>query len=333
MLDCRNSMIGGNSPGAQRAAVQPFCTASQLVALLQGVGLVWDVVQLTPGAMRGRFSLNQRKHVAVMTLECDQSLFVCGERNKNYVGVCFDSSVPYGRHVVRGQPIMPCSIYGFNENVSDVFFRTDAGCKIIFVIFKKSRVLTLSSLEGGHHLCEALDSSDSAQLDPKLFGSLRRQVNLASMPGVADAVDMSCELLEAGLLEVFAPTCKINLHSLGSESFRVGLMKELIGWGLQNPHDAITLDHLSSLLFASRTTISHSCREVFGLGPMALLKQIRLQQVQSALSSPELQDYIGLNKVQDIALHYGFQSRNHFARDYRKSFGECPRQTMSRCMR
>ena len=46
-----------------------------------------------------------------------------------------------------------------------------------------------------------------------------------------------------------------------------------------------------------------------------MLKQIRLSQVQHALSSQEVQHSIGGNTVHEIAFHYGFQSRNHFARD------------------
>lgn len=232
--------------------------------------------------------------------------------------------------MVRGQPVAPFTIYGFNENVKDFFSRLDAGGKINFVLFDKPRVLALSALEGGCHLSDALNASDSARLDPALFKTLQHQASFIASTGLTQSSDFNCEFLEAGLLEFFAPTCKTSLNPLSSHGFRTGLMNDCIGWGLQNPHDAITLDRLSSLLFASRTTISHSCREIFGLGPMALLKQIRLQQVQCALSNPELQDRIGLNKVLGIARHYGFQSLNHFARDYRTSFGESPRETMAR---
>lgn len=50
---------------------------------------------------------------------------------------------------------------------------------------------------------------------------------------------------------------------------------------------------------------------------MALLEQIRLSQVHHALSSPEVQQTIGGNTMHEIDCHYGFQSRNYFARDYR----------------
>ena len=48
------------------------------------------------------------------------------------------------------------------------------------------------------------------------------------------------------------------------------------------------------------------------------------------LSSPEVEQTIGGNTVHEIACHYGFQSRNHFARDFRNQFGESPSATLQR---
>ena len=42
------------------------------------------------------------------------------------------------------------------------------------------------------------------------------------------------------------------------------------------------------------------------------------------LSSPEVQQTIGGNTVHEIACHYRFQSRNHFARDFRNQFSVNP---------
>ena len=57
---------------------------------------------------------------------------------------------------------------------------------------------------------------------------------------------------------------------------------------------------------------------------------IQTNQEQYALSSPEVQQAIGGSTVHEIACHYGFQSRNHFARDYRNQFGESPSATLQR---
>ena len=66
------------------------------------------------------------------------------------------------------------------------------------------------------------------------------------------------------------------------------------------------------------------------LETMTLMKNIRLGQVQLALSHPEIRKRIGHQTVRSISSHYGFQSRNHFARDYRLFFGESPSATLQR---
>ena len=66
------------------------------------------------------------------------------------------------------------------------------------------------------------------------------------------------------------------------------------------------------------------------LETMTLMKNIRLGQVQLALSHPEIRERIGDQTVRGISAHYGFQSRNHFARDYRLFFGESPSATLQR---
>ncbi|RNC87573.1 MAG: AraC family transcriptional regulator [Synechococcus sp. YX04-3] len=38
----------------------------------------------------------------------------------------------------------------------------------------------------------------------------------------------------------------------------------------------------------------------------------------------------GFITVQAVATHFGFSSRNHFARDYRQLFGEAPSETLQR---
>ena len=105
-------------------------------------------------------------------------------------------------------------------------------------------------------------------------------------------------------------------------------MKDLLSWGHANPTQVIKLQDLTRNIFASRSAIVQNCRATFGMGPMALLKQIRLGQVQLALSNTDVQRRIGCFTVQSIAAYYGFASRNHFARDYRQLFGEPPSATL-----
>ena len=71
-----------------------------------------------------------------------------------------------------------------------------------------------------------------------------------------------------------------------------------------------------------------SCREIFGYGPSALMRRIRLQQVRNALANPDLRRRLYCHTIQQGAVHFGFVSRNHFASAYREMFGEVPRTTL-----
>ena len=66
------------------------------------------------------------------------------------------------------------------------------------------------------------------------------------------------------------------------------------------------------------------------MGPMELLRLIRLEQVNYVLRSNELRKSLELSKVGDIANHFGFASRGHFSASYQSQYGETPRQTLSK---
>ena len=47
-------------------------------------------------------------------------------------------------------------------------------------------------------------------------------------------------------------------------------------------------------------------------------------------ASPWLQGSLGQFRIISAVVHFGFSSRNHFARDYRQLFGEAPSETLQR---
>ena len=131
------------------------------------------------------------------------------------------------------------------------------------------------------------------------------------------------------MLEIFS-TC--NGHSIHGGEMRTdaALMRDLVAFGCSNPHAPIRLAELGKVLLKLTSSINKASRDQFGLTPLQLLKQIRLQQVQHTLLNPSRQALLGARSIQGIASHYGFMARNHFARDYRLMFGESPSQTLQR---
>ena len=250
-----------------------------------------------------------------------------GGRNSSYIPFCLEMNTAY-QHRVRGEPLIPFGLYGFHLNLSDVFFQTEAGAHFGIILIPRNRIQQLGSLDAASGLMESIGISNTIQLSPELFHTWIQMMEGALNEHAAVGIDT--DQWNALLLESFEPTGLDNISPLPSFSYRCGIVRDLVRWGVENNRQPTSLDDLCRTIFSSRSTISQSCREQIGIGPMALLKQIRLQQVQHVLRHREQRQILACDTVQEVANHFGFHSRNHFARDYRNLFGEAPRQTLAR---
>ena len=250
-----------------------------------------------------------------------------GGRNSTYVPFCLEMNAVF-QHRVRGEPLIPFGLYGFHINLSDVFFQTEAGAHFSIFLISRNRIQQLGALDPNGVLLESISITNNIQLSPELFQSWIKLVD-----GVLNdhrSGGLETDQMDALLLESFEPTGLDDFSPLPSLTYRCGIVRDLVRWGIENNRQPISLDDLGRTIFSSRSTISQSCREQVGIGPMALLKQIRLQQVQHVLRHREQRQILACDTVQEVANHFGFHSRNHFARDYRNLFGEAPRQTLAR---
>ena len=98
-------------------------------------------------------------------------------------------------------------------------------------------------------------------------------------------------------------------------------------WGFKNAEQDYNLDQISESLFASRRTLIQGTKESFGMGPMEMMKRVRLEQVNWILRSPDARADKNFKTISEIAQHYKFQSRGHFAKAYQQVFAETPSET------
>jgi AraC family ethanolamine operon transcriptional activator len=298
-----------------------FNSAPILSATLKAVGFEMDVAQLSRGPLEGIFQLGGSRRLPVFSIQTNQDLVLHGNRRPGVLPLSLNTSDQ--NPVVRGEETQQGSLHGFHASLSDAFVQLPAGAHIQVALVSQTRFEQLACSTGEHQVLDLIQGSNSANLSPQRFAQISALIQ-AQLMG-ADQED----LIQAATLEALSPQ---ELRGTTSGELGVGtaLMKDLVRWGFENSRQAITLDDLSATIFASRSSIVQHCRQTFGTGPMALLKQIRLAQVQHALGEPEVQHAIRCRTVQEVASHYGFQSRNHFARDYRNQFGESPRATLQR---
>ncbi|WP_028537207.1 helix-turn-helix domain-containing protein [Paludibacterium yongneupense] len=85
----------------------------------------------------------------------------------------------------------------------------------------------------------------------------------------------------------------------------------------------LTVDDLCKKTYTSRRTLQNCFEQVTGISPAAFLKIIRLNNVRNDLSRAG-----GQVRVSDVATRWGFWHLSQFAVDYKRLFGEQPRQTI-----
>lgn len=99
--------------------------------------------------------------------------------------------------------------------------------------------------------------------------------------------------------------------------------EEFICENLANP---ITRDQLAKVSSCSIRTLSRSFEKKYGIGPMAFIKQRRLDAAYLDLLSAKPD----VTTVTQVAINYGFAHTGKFAIEYGKTFGESPSTSLLR---
>jgi AraC family transcriptional regulator, ethanolamine operon transcriptional activator len=107
------------------------------------------------------------------------------------------------------------------------------------------------------------------------------------------------------------------------------LVRQAEDYMLAHLEEALTLKDLCKALNTSSRPLFYGFQAMFGLSPMAYLKQLRLHSVHRTLktSNPTT------TNVYYVANQFGFWSAGHFARDYKELFGEHPSVTLCRTLK
>ena len=293
-----------------------------LQELLKAIGFQIQVVQITPGPLHGTLRADRACGGLLLQVTTNQCLCFQGDRDQNWLAIALEQTDNLELHRVRGEALGRCSIQGFNRNLTDSFWQVSPHSHSSILVLPLQRVVDLITLDPNSRLQDVIDSANIMQLAPEHFQALKHC--LGSPAAAADQ-----DQFDGLLLEIFSSPQPYELYG-GEMRNDAALMRDLVAFGCSNPHAPIRLAELGKVLLKSTSSINKASRDHFGLTPMQLLKQIRLQQVQHTLLNPSRQSLLGARSIQGIASHYGFMARNHFARDYRLMFGESPNQTLQR---
>lgn len=157
----------------------------------------------------------------------------------------------------------------------------------------------------------------SAQLE-RLIRYLASELNQENTPGpflseIEQALAVAFLSANPCLLETALPE---TFLSVGSNQLRAA--EEYIAAHWDQP---LTLEGLAAVTRSSTRSLFHHFRQSRGKSPMQYLKEVRLKHARHML-----QNAVG-GSVTEVAFACGFGNLGHFARDYRRAWGELPSDT------
>ena len=278
--------------------------------------------------MKGRIRAECQQEMMLVSVQADQALLVQGARNPDWVPFTIEHSDNISEHRHFGEALSARTLGGFNPRLDQTLLRTSpGGSQIGAALLHRRRIEGIVALDPLGRLQDQLDGSNSAVLSEASHEGLKQLMALPAWKGVDATGGFQADLLEAQLFDALVSESESCLRPV-MQTHRSDLVREIVEYSCRNRQVPITLQQVCAALFTTKTTLTVSCREMFGFGPMLLLKHVRLQQVHHVLSNPDLQRQLGCRTIHAVSSYFGFYSRNHFSRDYRALFGESPRDTL-----
>ena len=153
-----------------------------------------------------------------------------------------------------------------------------------------------------------------------LFRSVARAWT-ALAAGNTSACEMTLEEIEDELLASFVSLVERPLETRQREALPADYaLRNAEDYICANLQSAITRDNLANIAGVSIRSLSRKFENKYGIGPMAFVRQRRLDACYARLrgSTP------GFATVTDVALSHGFNHVGKFAIEYKKAFGESP---------
>lgn len=252
-------------------------------------------------------------------------LRVRGEKQPDFLTFEFLLSPPSGELVSHGCPILPNMLYGFDSNRS-IDMVTPANTMLGSLLIQRSIVEDYLQVMGRTDLNDRFFATN-AVLNPDAFAPvshyLRELFDLVQRrsPFLQQA-QISRMLLEdyLPLLIEAIPPREANHRRPDLPRSRVQLVQQAEDYMMANLDQPISLKDLCQILNTSSSPLSYGFKDVFGLGPMAYLKRLRLHAAHKALKAADPT----VTTVQDVAHQFGFWHTGRFSQEYKQLFGELP---------
>lgn len=293
----------------------------------------WEVncTQLTPGTFQGALTFLDQGDLQIYQLRTEQAVQVVGAKPTSSWLFAFPlASFPQAAYAYDTSLTTDC-IFGFDTHREVNHISNPQGVNLGCIGVSKALFQTYAAQSGRHDLDEAFMRRNVVVPEGTRFAPLvcyLRQLFWVSQqqPDLVRA-SLAAHIIEQDLLPLLINALKSRDDG---ESIRpypradiVKVAQEFMELNLQRP---LTLADICQAVHASKRSLHYGFQDMFGMGPMAFLKVLRLHAIRRFLLSADPKSL----QVKEVANAWGFCSMGHFSRDYKKLFGESPSQTLAR---
>ena len=309
-----------------------FESCADLQTLFQPLSPNLSALQLSDGPLEGHLRIIHCGFFRLNQLKINQALFLSGTRRPKPCTISIPLSDPPTTDPIRAQGVcMPwAGMMGYNDRLNDFDLRLPAGTTLATLTISRDHLLERHSQHGAGRL--SLDrwrDTNQLELREPLRSELRARLKQLIEQDDQAADPRPLDELIGCLLRAFEDV-EAQSMTFGQREARHEAAIDLLHWFSRHSDQNLTMEELSAVLYQSRTSLFKGCQEHFGRTPQNLQRSIRLDLVRQLLLDPNRCDGVHLQGVGTIAAHLGFTSRSHFARRYRKQYGELPQETLRR---
>ena len=292
------------------------------------------VLPLENGNFHGRIQIIRLPNIVLNLIRSSKKISICADRSPSSITFAVDLAPSFLSPITaQGVTITRPSIFGFHSSLKDLDLSIDKHsllCSVIVPLQYLSRILNnydLSELPDFLDKYNILSSSSvRARLVPYLRALFSSSVSHAPSLVCGEAIETDIISL---IIDCFIDDVGKNFDSAVTRKDRHQAALCVLSTATLNTGKPLEIQDLSELIHQSRTSIFNGCKEKFGMSPVEVVRSVRLHQARHALLDAEFCKKNNLNGVIDIANHFGFSSRSHFSRYYKKCFSESPRQSFS----
>jgi len=290
-----------------------------------------SVLSLEKGPIAGVVQILPLPNIRLVLIELNKKVAFCADRKTGNYHFSVNLSDDPSRDTVvaQGVSIASPAIFGFNKELKDLDLQLSTGCRFCSIVIPELFLMTKLSEYGTNNIQDILDKFNILSSGPVPSGLI---LYLSRLWANITSIILSPELIEDEILSLLID-CFVS-----NDNRKVGVAidrrdrheaaLQVLALTSSSPTKPFEIQDLCSLLHQSRTSVFNGCKEKFKMSPLQVVRSVRLHQVRHALMDIEFCIENNIHSVSDVASHFGFVGRSHFARYYKQEFLEMPSQTL-----